>query len=141
MIKKRTQLFDRSTYRIANEKLQPRSAGSGPLKLLYPKSNTSNSFNPPIPPGMIPVKELLRKILKKNFTLAGFTRESSKKFTINHYRLKQRYKNAYIDFMWTSFPSSGDNVPPRQRSFKFLHIILHLTLESVGQNQQIEITY
>lgn len=28
----------------------------------------------------------------------------------------------YIDLMWTRFFSSGASVPPRQRSFKFLHI-------------------
>ena len=54
------------TYRIVSERLLPSSAGSGPVKLLYPKSNNSNSFSSPIPSGIIPVKELLRKTLQGN---------------------------------------------------------------------------
>jgi len=54
----------RVIYRIAREILLPRSAGGCPLKLLYPKSKTSNSFNSTNPSGMVPEKELFRKILQ-----------------------------------------------------------------------------
>lgn len=52
------------SYRIVSEILLPISAGRGPLKLLRPKSRTSNSFKHAIPSGMIPWKELFRKSLQ-----------------------------------------------------------------------------
>lgn len=55
----------RSYYRVVRERLFPKSDGNGPLKLLYPKSKTSRSFNSPISFGIFPEKELLRKILQK----------------------------------------------------------------------------
>jgi hypothetical protein len=55
----------RSYYRVVRERLLPKSDGNGPLKLLYPKSKTSSSFNSPISFGIFPEKELLRKILQK----------------------------------------------------------------------------
>ena len=45
------------TYRIVSERLLQSSAGTGPVKLLYPKSNTSNSFSSPIPSGIIPIAQ------------------------------------------------------------------------------------
>lgn len=55
----------RSYYRVVRERLLPKSDGNDPLKLLYPKSKTSRSFNSPISFGIFPEKELLRKILQK----------------------------------------------------------------------------
>lgn len=52
------------SYRIVNEILLPISAGRGPLKLLRPKSKTSNSFKQEIPSGINPCKELFRKTLQ-----------------------------------------------------------------------------
>lgn len=50
-------------YSVVKIGLLPKSDGNGPLKLLFPKSKTSRSFNFPISFGIFPVKELFRKIL------------------------------------------------------------------------------
>lgn len=57
-----------SSRRIVRDRLLPRLAGIGTQRLLYPKSNTSSSFSSPISSGMVPEKELLRKII--DFMLA-----------------------------------------------------------------------
>lgn len=54
------------THRMTRDRLSPRLDGRGPLKLLYPRSNTFNSFSSPIPIGIIPENELLRKFLQGN---------------------------------------------------------------------------
>lgn len=59
-----------SSNRVVRDRLLPSSDGKDPLKLLYPKSNTSSSFSFAISPGMFPQKELLRRIM--DFTWVSF---------------------------------------------------------------------
>jgi hypothetical protein len=46
--------YNELTYRVVSDRLFAKFEGNGPLKLLYPKSNASSSFNSAISLGMFP---------------------------------------------------------------------------------------
>jgi hypothetical protein len=90
-----------SYYRVIRERLLPKSDGNDPVKLLYPKSKYSRSFNSPISFGIFPEKELLRKILQKASTSNQFVKERNivKYIKIKNCEFFWLKIYAYIDFM------------------------------------------